>query len=122
MSLLNLLKPNPCKEIEGYFKDVVLPQLERFQPYVKTVNWSAVVKEDDRIRPVADRRTYLVKGKRFKPGKVYSTTYKKKTGDKSACYLIEDIAAAYSVERFKNISNLYAYAVTESDVFLFIWK
>lgn len=122
MALLNLLKPNPHKEIETYFKDAVLPQLDRFGPYTNTVNWSSAIEEDDKIRPVADRHAYLVKGKKFKPGKVYSTTYKKKTGDKSACYLIEDIGAAYSVDYFKNLSNLYAYAVTESDVFLFVWK
>lgn len=122
MKLLNLLKPNPCKDIEAYFEAVVLPQLERFQPYAESMNWPAIIKEDDKIRPVADRRAYLVKGKKFKPGKVYSTTYKGPAGDKSACYFIEDIGTVYSVQRFKNISNLYAYAVTESDVFLFVWK
>lgn len=122
MALLNLLKPNPYKEIETYFKDAVLPQLDRFGPYTNTVNWSSAIEEDDRIRPVADRRAYLVKGKKFKPGKVYSTTYKRPSGGNGACYLIEDIGAAYSVDYFKNLSNLYAYAVTESDVFLFIWK
>ena len=122
MALLDLLKPNPCKEIEAYFKAVVLPQLKRYEPYTASLNWSAAVEEDDRIRPLADRRTYLVKGKKFKPGKIYSTTYKRPTGDKSACYLIEDIGAAYSIEKFKNLPNVYAYAKSESDVFLFVWK
>lgn len=119
MSLLNAIKK---KEIESYFKAVVLPQLERFEPYLGTLNWSAVVQEDDKIQPIADRRTYLVKGKKFKPGKVYSTTYKKASGGKSACYVIEDVATAYSVDKFKNLSNLYAYPVNETDVFLFVWK
>ena len=122
MGLLNLLKPDPKKEIEAYFKDVVLPQFADQMPYIDFVNCCAYVKEDNKIRPIADRRTYLVKGKKLKPGKIYSTTYKKATGDKSACYLIEDVAAAYSVEKFKNLSNLYAYAKTDSTVFLFIWK
>ena len=122
MALLNLLKPNPKKEIEAYFKDVVLPQLADQMPYMDFVNCCAYVKEDSKICPIADRRTYLVKGKKLKPGNIYSTTYKKPTGDKSACYLIEDVAAAYSVEKFKNLSNLYAYAKTDSTVFLFTWK
>ena len=122
MALLNLLKPNPYKVIETYFKDAVLPQLDRYKSYANTVNWSSALEEDDKIRPVADRHAYLDKGKKFKPGKVYSTTYKRPSGGNGACYLIEDIGAVYSVDYFTNISNLYAYAITESDVFLFVWK
>ncbi len=123
MGILNLLKPNPCKEIEAYFKAVVLPQIERFEPFTyPSLNWSAVIEEDDRIRPLKDHYAYLEKGKKFKPGKVYSTTYKKKTGDKSACYLIEDVGAVYSIDRFKNLQNVYAYAKSEEDVLLFVWK
>lgn len=119
MSLLSVIKK---KEVESYFKAVVLPQLEDQMPYMDFVNCCAFVKEDDKICPIADRRTYLVKGKKLKPGRIYSATYQKPTGDKSACYLIEDVAAAYSVEKFKKLSNLYAYAKTESTVFLFTWK
>ncbi len=119
MSLLSVIKK---KEVESYFKAVVLPQLEDQMPYMDFVNCCAFVKEDDKIRPVADRRTYLFKGKKLKPGKIYSTTYQKPAGGKSASYVIEDVATAYSAEKFKNLSNLYAYAKTESDVFLFIWK
>lgn len=118
MSLLNVLKK---KEVESYFKAVVLPQLEDQMPYMDFINCCAFVKEDDKIRPLADRRTYLFKGKKLKPGKIYSTTYQKPTGGRSPSYVIEDVATAYSAG-FKNLSNVYAYAKTESDVFLFVWK
>ena len=119
MSLLSVIKK---KEVESYFKAVVLPQLEDQMPYMHVTNCCAFVKEDDKIRPLADRRTYLFKGKKLKPGKIYSTTYQKPTGGRSPSYVIEDVATAYSADKFKNLSNVYAYAKTESDVFLFAWK
>lgn len=120
MSILNLLMPK--KKIEAYFKSTVLPQLERFGPYTDTVSWFHAIDEDDKIRPLADRRAYLLKGKKFKPGKVYFTKYKKPTEDKGACFFIEDIGAVYSIDDYKILSNVYAYAKNEIDVLLFVWK